>query len=94
MLDKRYYYDTHGNMKVLNYQNDKHLVGKIVPFRSPCTCNSSEGICRHCYGELFTINESLFSVGAFAATKGSEPMGRLLPVSLLIAGTNSLSHNY
>lgn len=67
MLDKRYYYDESGNMKLLDYQKDSHLIGKRVPFRSPTTCASEEGICRYCYGELFDINKDLYSAGSLAA---------------------------
>lgn len=67
MLNGRYYYDTRGEMKLLNYQTDKHLIGKVVPFRSPETCNSKEGICKYCYGHLFEQNHSMFSVGSLAA---------------------------
>ena len=83
-LDGRYYYDKHGEMKILNYNEDKHLIGKVVPFRSPCTCSSEDGICRYCYGHLFDINSDLFSVGALASTKSSEPLGQ---------GTLSTKHN-
>lgn len=76
MLDKRYYYDEQGNMKLLNYARDKQLIGKRIGFRSPCTCTSKEGVCRACYGELFDINKDLFSQGSLAATKESEPWGQ------------------
>lgn len=76
LLNGRYYYDTDGTVKQLDYQKDKHLIGKIVPFKSPCTCNSKEGICKECYGHLFDINRDMFSVGALSATKNSEPMGQ------------------
>ena len=67
LRDKRYYYDESGNMKLLDYQKDTHLIGKRVPFRSPTTCASEEGICRYCYGELFDINKDLYSAGSLAA---------------------------
>lgn len=74
-LNGRYYYDD-GEMKLLQYKQDHHLIGKTIPFRSPCTCNSKEGICKYCYGELFEINKDLFSVGSLAATKTGEPLGQ------------------
>jgi hypothetical protein len=67
LLDKRYYYDR-GEMKLLNYKKDKHLIGKTVPFRSPCTCNSDDGVCMYCYGDLFEINKDLSSPGNYSAT--------------------------
>lgn len=95
LLDKRYYYDTRGELKLLNYQRDKHLIGKIVPFKSPCTCSSSEGICKYCYGELFSINDSLFSAGSYAATKCSEKFGQniLSAKHSQSTSSNSLSFN-
>lgn len=67
MLDKRYYYTDTGEMKLLNAKTDKHLIGKTLGFRSPCTCNSKRGICEACYGALFDINQDLFSQGSLAA---------------------------
>lgn len=67
LLDKRWYYDENGEMKLLDAKTDKHLIGKSLGFRSPCTCNSKEGICEACYGTLFDINSDLFSQGSLAA---------------------------
>lgn len=66
LLDKRYYVEN-GELKLLNYFKDKHLIGKCLAFKSPATCSSKEGICHICYGDLYEINKDLFSVGAFAA---------------------------
>ena len=76
LLDKRFYYDGNGEMKLLDWKKDKHLIGKKIEFASPCTCNSKDGICRKCYGTLFDINNDLFSVGSYAATKDTEPLGQ------------------
>ena len=89
LLDQRYYYDSHGNLKLLRYPRDKHLVGKIVAFTSPCTCNSKTGICKKCYGELFEMNKDLFSVGSYAATKASNPLGQIVLSSKHYQGTDS-----
>ena len=75
-LDGRYYYDARGNMKYLDYNKDKHLIGKYVRFRSPCTCNSKEGVCKYCYGHMFRTNQSLNSAGVLAALKITEPIGQ------------------
>lgn len=89
LLDKRYYYDERGNLKLLEYPRDKHLIGKMVNFASPCTCNSHEGICKKCYGELFEMNKDLFSVGSYAATKASNPLGQKVLSSKHYQGTDS-----
>ena len=51
MMDGRFYYETKnsGVLKVLN-KDDKHLLGKTLWFRSPCTCNLNEDCCHVCYG--------------------------------------------
>lgn len=67
LLNGRYYYDERGIMRKLNYKKDKHLIGKMVNFRSPATCASEDGICKYCYGHLYDINKDLFSVGSLAA---------------------------
>lgn len=89
MLDMRYYYDEDGELRKLDYERDKHLIGRIVNFRSPCTCSSHDGICHVCYGGLYEINKDLFSVGSYSATKGSEPMGQMVLSSKHEQGTNS-----
>ena len=76
MLDKRYYYDENGELKLLDAKKDTHLIGNKIKFRSPCTCSSTEGICKYCYGELYEINKDLFSAGCYAATKETEYLGQ------------------
>lgn len=76
ILDKRYYYDDDGNMKLLDGRKDTDLIGKTIKFRSPCTCTSTEGVCKYCYGELYEINKDLFSAGCYAATKETEYLGQ------------------
>lgn len=89
LLDQRYYYDKYGEMHLLNYKKDKHLIGKMINFSSPCTCNSKNGICKKCYGTLFDINKDLFSVGSFAATKASNPFGQTILGSKHYQGSDS-----
>lgn len=51
MKDGRYYTEQKGfgNLKILS-KDDKHLLGKKLWFRSPCTCNLNEDCCHVCYG--------------------------------------------
>lgn len=51
MFEGRYYYEHKhdGRLKVLK-KTDKHLIGKQLWFRSPCTCNLNSDVCRVCYG--------------------------------------------
>ena len=78
MLDKRWYYDEDGSLKLLDCEKDKHMIGHTYGFRSPCTCTSKEGICELCYGALFDMNSDLFSQGSLAATLLSEGTGQLI----------------
>lgn len=52
MMDGRYYYPEKGSsvLRVL-HKKDKHLLGKKLWFRSPCTCNLNEDCCHICYGQ-------------------------------------------
>lgn len=51
MKDGRYYLDDK-NSSVLRilHKEDRHLIGKTLWFRSPCTCNLNEDCCHVCYG--------------------------------------------
>ena len=89
MLDKRYYLDDDGQEKMLHYKKDTHLIGHRVLFRSPCTCASKEGICAYCYGGLYELNRDLFSAGAYAAIKDTEPLGQRVLSSKHLQMTHS-----
>ena len=89
MYDGRYYYDTFMNEHIVDYNKDKDLIGKELPFRSPCTCASRRGICYKCYGKLHGINSELASAGAYAATKITEPMGQIVLSSKHLQVTTS-----
>ena len=53
MKEGRYYsLDPSGNLLKVLSRNDKHLIGKKVWFRSPCTCNLLEDCCYTCYGTI------------------------------------------
>lgn len=91
LLDKRYYYDDRGEMRCIDYEHNKDLIGKDIPVRSPCTCTSEEGICRFCYGDLYEINKDLFSAGAYAATKETNPIGQSILSSKHLQATHSNS---
>lgn len=51
-FDGRYYYEEKhsGVLRMLDSKRDKHLIGKTLWFRSPCTCNLNEDVCHICYG--------------------------------------------
>lgn len=76
MLNGRWYYDQMGRLKQLNYDTDKHLIGKIIEFKSPITCASDDGVCKYCYGHLFETNRSMFSPGVLASLKLTEKLSQ------------------
>jgi hypothetical protein len=51
MCDGRFYYPEgrYGILRTLS-KKDKHLIGKKILLRSPCTCNLNEDICHVCWG--------------------------------------------
>ncbi|QDJ97853.1 DNA-directed RNA polymerase delta subunit [Staphylococcus phage PALS_2] len=77
--DRFYYDDTDQELKLINSKEDSHLIGQIVPLRSPITCAESKGkICQTCYGKrLYNINRNL-SVGILATLRLTEPMTQKL----------------
>lgn len=51
-MDGRYYqiHKNRSQYHILDAKTDKHLIGKTLYFRSPCTCNLNEDCCYMCYG--------------------------------------------
>lgn len=76
MLNGRWYYDNRGKLKQLDYATDKHLIGRTIEFKSPITCASTDGVCKHCYGHLFETNRSMFSPGVLASLKLTEGLSQ------------------
>lgn len=66
MLIKRYTADG-----VITKNNYKDIVGKTIELYSPITCSCENGICRHCYGDLYDIHKSKM-VGIIAAQSVGE----------------------
>lgn len=51
MFEGRYYFtEKHGTRLRMLHSTDKHLLGKQLWFRSPCTCNLNNDVCHVCYG--------------------------------------------
>lgn len=63
IYDMRYYkFRPDGPQYLLDAARDKNLIGQILYFRSPMTCESlseGTGICRFCYGDLYFINRDI-----------------------------------
>ena len=89
-LNGRYYYDDNGDMQCLDAKKDFHLIGKTIKFRSPETCTSPNNtVCRYCYGKLSSVNEGRASIGAYAATITTEPLGQMVLSTKHHNGTRS-----
>lgn len=89
MLDRRWYYGDDGEMRLLRYKRDKHLIGRKLGFRSPCTCMGKNGVCAACYGTLYNLNSDMASQGSYAATMISEPGGQLILKAKHVQSTDS-----
>lgn len=75
-LKGRYYLERTGDKFKVLKGDETHLIGKKLLFKSPITCSSKEGICKECYGELFYSNSDLYSVGALAGAKATNPISQ------------------
>lgn len=76
-LSLRYYRElpsTHE--KCINYFTDKHLIGKTIYLRDPCTCTSAargHGVCYKCYGDLaYSVYDSEEKMGVNIGRIASE----------------------
>lgn len=74
----------------INKNTDEHLIGKTILMRSPVTCTAHDGVCHHCYGDLFYINNSPgFHAGRFAATQTNNPIQQKILSTKHMLKTNS-----
>lgn len=79
-VNNRYYYDKKSDsLKLIDSKRDTHLIGSLIPLRSPVTCACEDNkICKTCYGErLYDINKGL-AVGIIATLQLTEPMTQKL----------------
>ena len=89
-IDKRYYYDKDGDLRIINADKDKHLVGQTILLRDPTTCCATDGICHVCYGDMYYINnDPYFHAGRFAATQINDPIQQQILSSKHMLKTNS-----
>ena len=69
-------------------KTDKHLIGKTLLFRDPGKCACEDGICKACYGALYTVNKGM-DVGIFASTIISRPLSQNILSTKHLNTTNS-----
>lgn len=77
LLNLRYYKESpNGVEKILDSRTDKHLIGKKIYLRDPCTCASfarGEGVCYKCYGNLaYSVFDSYYHMGVNIGRIASE----------------------
>lgn len=67
-LNLRFYRESpNGVEKCLDKNRDKHLIGKTIYLRDPCTCASAargRGVCYKCYGKLaYSVYDAQYKMG-------------------------------
>jgi hypothetical protein len=86
---RRYKFQGEREYHTINADVDDWLIGQTILLRSPVTCACKDGICRECYGDLYYTNESMNSVGAFAAFETMNPVVQGLLSAKHHQGTSS-----
>lgn len=86
---RRYRFSRRDSFKIIDYDRDKDLIGKMVWLRSPVTCAAPDGVCRECYGELYYTNKDLHSAGCYAAFTQFNPIVQGLLSAKHFQGTSS-----
>jgi hypothetical protein len=89
-LDGRTYkLNSADHYRVVDYENDKDLIGTYIWLRSPITCAAPDGVCKACYGELYHTNKDLYSAGCYAAFEQLNPLVQGLLSAKHFQGTSS-----
>ena len=89
-IDGRYYVDALGELRHIDADEDKHLIGQVIALRDPVTCCAPDGICPICYGDQSLVNNDPdFNIGAYAATTISDPVGQKILSSKHMLTTSS-----
>jgi len=55
--------------------HEENIVGKTIYVKSPATCSAKDGICWHCYGQLYHTNKGI-SIGGYAGSRITEPVSQ------------------
>lgn len=76
-LNLRWYRELpNGIERCLNANKDKHLIGKTIYLRDPCTCASAargKGVCYKCYGKLaYSVYDAQYKMGVNIGRIASE----------------------
>ena len=66
----RWYLTSKNTLRML-IETDYDVIGKTLKFRTPAKCASKNGICRYCYGHLYSQNYAI-NIGVNSALKLSE----------------------
>ena len=91
MIDGKYYLDEKSNtLKVVDYNNDKDLIGKTLKIRTFITCRCSEGVCKTCVGKT-SVRLRGTRLGALPAIKCINPMSQKALSAKHDLGTKSIA---
>lgn len=71
---RRYKLNSADDYHIINYDEDKDLIGTMIWIRSPITCSAPDGVCRECYGDLYYTNKDLYSAGCYSAFTQLNPL--------------------
>lgn len=79
----RYYVDPITGVEKVLSSSDTHLIGQLVKFRSPATCNLETGICKKCFTQhnLDYVNNTSFrnvKIGGIAVELTISAAGQLI----------------
>ena len=65
--------DDRENLKLLDFKNDKHLIGKKIYVRSAATCALNNCVCAKCIGATAVTNSDIASgLAAFSSEEITE----------------------
>lgn len=91
MIDGKYYLDEKTNkLKIVDYVNDKHLIGETLKIRTLITCRCKDGICETCVGKT-SVRLRETRIGALPAIKCINPMSQKALSAKHDLGTKSIA---
>jgi hypothetical protein len=95
-LENRWYSETKtGELKILHYEECRHLIGKDVYIRSIVTCDGGDEVCHVCYGQDSHLVMHMPGMAVFNTEVYSEPVSQniLSTKHLLFTSANRLTFN-
>lgn len=76
-LENKWYCEYLGEpLKLVHYEDCKHLIGKKIWIRSLCTCAGGDEVCHVCYGQDAHLVMNMPGMAIFNTEVYSEPVGQ------------------